>query len=69
MRGGKYDSTVGRDDLIGKHVLKDANKAVMEVLAENLVHHNRFQHSYPHCWRCKNPIIFRATEQWFIARG
>jgi isoleucyl-tRNA synthetase len=26
----------------------------------------RFPHSYPHCWRCKNPIVFRATEQWFI---
>ena len=29
----------------------------------------RITHSYPHCWRCKNPIIFRATEQWFIAHG
>ena len=28
---------------------------------------SRSQHTYPHCWRCKNPIIFRATEQWFIA--
>ena len=26
----------------------------------------RFVHSYPHCWRCHNPVIFRATEQWFI---
>ncbi len=26
-----------------------------------------YEHSYPHCWRCKNPVIFRATAQWFIA--
>src|SRR6202789_3687108 len=28
---------------------------------------SQFEHSYPHCWRCHNPIIFRATEQWFIS--
>ena len=63
---GLYDKNVGREDLVGKHVLKDANKAVMEILGENLVHHFTFKHSYPHCWRCKNPIIFRATSQWFL---
>ena len=31
-----------------------------------LVGSRRFSHSYPHCWRCKSPVIFRATEQWFI---
>jgi isoleucyl-tRNA synthetase len=31
-----------------------------------LFHHDRFTHSYPHCWRCKSPVIFRATEQWFV---
>ncbi|MGB5103834.1 MAG: isoleucine--tRNA ligase, partial [Steroidobacteraceae bacterium] len=46
----------------------DANKHVVEVLAENgtLLHHEPFQHSYPHCWRHKTPVIFRATPQWFI---
>jgi len=63
---GLFDDTVGHKDLIGKHVLKDANKAVMEVLGEDLLYHGTIQHSYPHCWRCKNPIIFRATEQWFL---
>lgn len=63
---GKFDETVGRPDLVGKHVLKDANAAVIEVLGENLLHHEAFTHSYPHCWRCKNPIIFRATKQWFL---
>jgi len=32
-----------------------------------MVHESRLRHSYPHCWRCKQPVIFRATEQWFIS--
>jgi isoleucyl-tRNA synthetase len=63
---GRYDDSVGRADLVGKHVLKDANAAVIEALGANLLHHESFTHSYPHCWRCKNPIIFRATKQWFL---
>src|SRR4030095_404475 len=31
-----------------------------------VVHHEEFTHPYPCCWRCKQPVIFRATEQWFI---
>jgi len=38
----------------------------LEALADDLVHHHSFKHAYPHCWRCKNPIFFRATEQWFM---
>ena len=47
----------------------DANTKVVELLREKgaLLATGFLQHSYPHCWRCKNPIIFRATEQWFIA--
>jgi isoleucyl-tRNA synthetase len=47
----------------------DANKHVVEVLAEHgsLLHHEPFRHSYPHCWRHKTPVIFRATPQWFIS--
>ncbi|MBL0187363.1 MAG: isoleucine--tRNA ligase [Candidatus Obscuribacter sp.] len=46
-----------------------ANPAVVEHLKEvgALLHHSTFSHSYPHCWRCKNPLIFRATEQWFAS--
>ncbi len=46
-----------------------ANDAVIKKLAEvgNLVHTQTYRHQYPNCWRCKNPIIFRATEQWFIS--
>jgi isoleucyl-tRNA synthetase len=51
----------------GEHVFK-ANHHVVEVLKEHgsLVHHHSYQHSYPHCWRHKTPLIFRATPQWFI---
>jgi isoleucyl-tRNA synthetase len=46
-----------------------ANKHVIAVLQEkgNLLHSARIQHSYPHCWRHKTPLIFRATPQWFIS--
>jgi isoleucyl-tRNA synthetase len=52
----------------GEHVLK-ANDHVIEVLKGKgaLVHEEMLQHSYPHCWRHKTPIIFRATPQWFIS--
>jgi isoleucyl-tRNA synthetase len=47
----------------------DANSAVNAKIAEvgNLVRQETITHSYPHCWRCKKPVIFRATEQWFIS--
>ena len=46
----------------------DANQIVIDTLAENqrLLKSDKLQHSYPHCWRHKSPIIFRATRQWFI---
>jgi isoleucyl-tRNA synthetase len=46
----------------------EANAHVVEVLAGRgtLLHHEPFRHSYPHCWRHKSPVIFRATPQWFI---
>lgn len=52
----------------GQHVFK-ANDAVVETLKEHgaLLHHHSYEHSYPHCWRHKTPIIFRATPQWFIS--
>ena len=52
----------------GEHVLS-ANPHVIEVLKQRgtLVHEARIEHSYPHCWRHKTPVIFRATPQWFIA--
>jgi len=52
----------------GEHVLK-ANQHVVDVLTEHnaLQHVEKINHSYPHCWRHKTPIIFRATPQWFIS--
>ncbi|MDD3626139.1 MAG: isoleucine--tRNA ligase [bacterium] len=46
----------------------DANSKVIEILKEKdaLLYSGKITHSYPHCWRCKGPIIFRATEQWFM---
>ena len=47
----------------------DGNKAVIAHLKEigALLRDEKFQHSYPHCWRCHHPVIFRATPQWFIS--
>lgn len=52
----------------GKNVF-DANKPIVEFLRKkgNLLKDFEVTHSYPHCWRCKKPVIFRATEQWFIS--
>ena len=52
----------------GQHVFK-ANDNVVALLKEKgaLLHHVAYRHSYPHCWRHKTPIIFRATPQWFIS--
>lgn len=48
---------------------EDAGRAIIEELKANkmLMAVKTVQHSYPHCWRCKNPVIFRATEQWFAS--
>lgn len=48
-------------DAANEHILKDLDSAGL------LVHTSKIKHSYPHCWRCKQPIIFRATEQWFAS--
>jgi isoleucyl-tRNA synthetase len=52
----------------GEHVFS-ANAHVLDVLEQKgkLLHHHALLHSYPHCWRHKTPIIFRATPQWFIS--
>jgi len=47
----------------------EANPKIVETLIASgrLLHHENFRHSYPHCWRHKTPVIFRATPQWFIS--
>jgi isoleucyl-tRNA synthetase len=73
--GLKVDNPVGDDGkfyadtpLVGGQSIWDGNKTVLEILASNgaLLAQEKLQHSYPHCWRHKTPIIFRATRQWFI---
>ena len=58
----------GLPEYDGKKVF-DANAPIVELLKKRgvLMHAEKLEHSYPHCWRCHNPIIFRATEQWFIS--
>ncbi len=55
------------EDIIGKTVWQ-ANPIIVELLKQHhaLLGLKKIEHSYPHCWRCHNPTIFRATEQWFI---
>ncbi len=55
------------DEIIGKTVW-EINPIIIEILQQHgaLAGQERLEHSYPHCWRCHRPIIFRATEQWFI---
>jgi isoleucyl-tRNA synthetase len=56
-------------DIVAGMSVWDANQAVISVLEQkkHLLKAERISHSYPHCWRHKTPIIFRATRQWFIA--
>ncbi|MFA5145519.1 MAG: isoleucine--tRNA ligase [Candidatus Omnitrophota bacterium] len=62
---GNFDESA--KEFKGMNVL-DANKAILDKLQSlgMLLLADKITHSYPHCWRCKNPIIFRATNQWFL---
>ncbi len=62
--GRFYDQT----PLVGGLSVWKANDVVVDALRRSgrLLHVEKFQHSYPHCWRHKTPVIFRATSQWFI---
>ncbi len=59
--------TEGLPEYLGKTVF-EANPAIIALLRSRgaLLGEAKIQHSYPHCWRCHNPVIFRATEQWFV---
>ena len=69
---GRFTNEVGIEGLAGLKVF-DANPKIVEMLAGAGALLNaggkafEIRHSYPHCWRCKNPVIFRATDQWWIA--
>ena len=63
---GKFTAEAG--DLQGESVFR-ADRRIIQILSERgaLLKEEKLPHSYPHCWRCKKPVIFRATEQWFIS--
>ncbi len=63
---GRFTSEVQR--FAGRFVF-DADADIVRLLGDRgaLLASEDLEHSYPHCWRCKNPIIFRATDQWFLA--
>ncbi|MFT4175479.1 MAG: isoleucine--tRNA ligase [Luteolibacter sp.] len=65
---GKFTVEAGLDELVGQHVFK-SNGRIIEILTESahLLAQEVYKHSYPHCWRSKTPIIFRAVEQFFIS--
>ena len=61
------------EELLGKSILErngssEANRAVLALLQSRgaLLHQEAYRHSYPHCWRSKAPVVFRAMDQWFI---
>ncbi len=70
---GRFDATV--PDYVGQHVF-DANKAIIADLKNGtgpaaangavLVRHETYEHPYPHCWRCRNPLIYKAVSSWFV---
>ena len=63
-------------DYAGQHVF-DANPQIIRDLEESeprrrrsdgavLLRHETYEHAYPHCWRCRNPLIYRAVSSWFV---
>ena len=64
--GGRFTNEV--EAFAGQHVFK-ADPAIVEKLRQRdvLLGDGKLIHSYPHCWRCKKPVIFRATQQWFVS--
>ena len=64
---GRYTAAVNDPELEGRNIF-DCNALVVDRIRASgaLLHEETLVHSYPHCWRTKTPIFFRATEQWFI---
>lgn len=64
---GKYTAECGLPDFVGKHVFQ-SNDGIIEILTAKgaILGNEKYVHQYPHCWRSKTPIIFRAVEQFFI---
>jgi isoleucyl-tRNA synthetase len=67
-REQQMPEAIAGKSLLEKHGKSDANEAVLHELRTRhaLLHQENYHHSYPHCWRSKTPIVFRAMDQWFI---
>ena len=65
---GRFTEEAGVAEWKGLKVL-EADPKILKTLRANgsLLAEDKIRHMYPHCWRCKNPVIFRATEQWFLS--
>jgi len=63
---GRYTNDV--EKFAGENIFK-ANQQIIELMRSNgsLLYTENYEHRYPHCWRCKKPVVFRATPQWFIS--
>ncbi|MEK7297184.1 MAG: class I tRNA ligase family protein, partial [Planctomycetota bacterium] len=61
--------TAEAGEFAGLSILKEGNDAIIKTLESTgaLLDKKEIAHSYPHCWRCDDPVIFRATEQWFVS--
>ncbi len=66
---GTFDPALVEPEFLKGVGVMEANRKILDDLRHRglLIHSERIQHTYPHCWRCKNPVLFRATAQWFIA--
>ncbi|MDP1587983.1 MAG: isoleucine--tRNA ligase, partial [Prosthecobacter sp.] len=64
---GKFTAECGLPDFVGKHVFS-SNEGIIDILNAKgaILGNEKYVHQYPHCWRSKTPIIFRAVEQFFI---
>jgi isoleucyl-tRNA synthetase len=63
---GRFTGEAGK---FAGQVYHEANAGILDTLRETgaLIKADKISHQYPHCWRCKNPVFFRATEQWFAS--
>ncbi len=62
---GKFTNEI---EFLNSIHVNQANNIIIDIIEKNglLLDKGSYEHSYPHCWRCKNPVIFRATYQWFL---
>src|SRR5262249_1194037 len=67
--GSRFESTEPYATSLAGMTVGEGNRWILEDLQQRglLLHQETLRHSYPHCWRCRNPVLFRATDQWFLS--